>query len=256
MPRLEGKTALVTGATGAIGEATARSFLSEGANVMLVGRSSAKLDVTRGRLGNTPKLDQFVADVVDEAAMAGSVTATVAAFGGVDILFASAATNGVAKPFDEQTLREFEAVMRPNVTGVWLAMKHAVGPMRERGGGSIIAMSSIAGTIGFAGQAPYVASKSAVCGLVKTAALELGTSGIRVNAINPGPIDSRMMHSLAEQMAPNDPEGARTEIEAMIPMKRYGTSAEVANLAVFLASDESSYCTGGLYAVDGGYTAA
>jgi NAD(P)-dependent dehydrogenase (short-subunit alcohol dehydrogenase family) len=256
MPRLEGKTALVTGATGAIGEATARSFLSEGANVMLVGRSAEKLDATRRRLGGTPKLGQFVADVVDEAATADSVTATIAAFGGVDVLFASAGTNGVSKPFEEQTLEEFEAVMRPNVTGVWLAMKHAVGPMRERGGGSMIAMSSIAGTIGFAGQAPYVASKSAVCGLVKTAALELGTSGIRVNAINPGPIDSRMMDSLAEQMAPNDPNGARAEIEGMIPMKRYGTSEEVANLAVFLASDESSYCTGGLYAVDGGYTAA
>ena len=256
MSRLNGKTALVTGTTGAIGEATAKRFLEEGSNVMLVGRSSEKLDATRSRLGSTQKLSQFVADVVDEAAMADSVTAAIEAFGGVDILFANAGTNGVAKPFEEQTLEEFEAVMRPNVVGVWLAMKYAVGSMRKQGGGSMIAMSSAGGPVGFSGLAPYTASKSAVCGLVKTVALELATSGIRVNAINPGPIDNRMMQSLANQLAPEDPGVVRSAIEDMVPMKRYGTNEEVAHLAVFLASDESSYCTGGLYAVDGGFMAA
>lgn len=256
MSRLEGKTALVTGATGGIGEATAKRFLQEGANVMLVGRSAEKLDATRTRLGHGSKLSQFVADAVDEAATADSVAATVDTFGGVDILFANAGTNGVWKPFEEQTLAEFEAVLHPNVIGVWLAMKHTVGPMKTRGGGSMIAVSSVAGPIGFPGLAPYAASKSAVCGLVKTVALELGESGVRVNAINPGPIDTRMMHSLGEQMGPDAPDGVRTAIEGTVPMKRYGTAKEVASLAVFLASDESSYCTGGLYMVDGGYTAA
>lgn len=247
---------MITGATGAIGEVTARSFLGEGANVMLVGRSTEKITATRERLGNSERLRQFVADAVDEAATAASVTATVEAFGGLDILLAGAGTNGVSKPFEEQTLEDFEDVMRPNVTGVWLAMKHAVGPMRERGGGSLIAISSSGGQVGFSGLAPYTASKSAVCGLVKTVALELAPSGIRANAILPGPIDNQMMQSLADQVAPADPGAVRSAIEGMIPMGRYGTNDEVSNLALFLASDESTYCTGGLFPIDGGFTAA
>ena len=135
-------------------------------------------------------------------------------------------------------------------------MKHCVEPMRKQGGGSMIAMASVAGLIGFPGIAPYCATKHAVCGLVKTAALELGESKIRVNAIAPGPIDNRMMRSIAEQMSPEDPDAVRAGIEALIALKRYGTNEEVANLAAFLASNESTYCTGGVYTVDGGFTAA
>jgi len=255
MPRLEGKTALITGATGGMGEATARRFLSEGANVMLVGRSVEKLDATSGRLGRPPQLAQFVADAVDEAATANAVTATVDAFGGLDVLFANAGTGGVPKPFEEQTMEEFEAIMRPNVTGVWLAMKHAVGPMRERGGGSMIATASTFGVVGFPNAAPYSASKHAVCGLVKTVALELATSGVRVNAINPGPIDTPMVQDFADRTG-QDVDAVRSALADIAPMKRMGTSDEIANLVVFLASDESTYCTGGLYLVDGGWTAA
>ncbi len=256
MSRLTGKTALVTGATGGIGEATAKRFLNEGANVMLVGRSAEKLEATYGRLAGNGNLAQFVADATDETATAGAVAATVEAFGGLDVLMANAGTEGQAKPFESQTVQEFEDVLRTNVVGVWLAMKHSVEPMRKGGGGAIIAVSSILGLVAFPGVAPYVASKHAVYGLVKAVALELGESGIRVNAIGPGPIDNRMMRSLAEQMTPDDPDGMRTGIEGMVPMKRYGTNEEVANLALFLASDESTYCSGGMYTVDGGFTAA
>ena len=128
--------------------------------------------------------------------------------------------------------------------------------MKQNGGGSIIGLSSISGVIGFPGLSPYVASKHAVYGLVKTAALEHGESSIRVNAIGPGPIDNRMMQYVADQMAPDNAAELRTGIEQMIPMKRYGTNEEVANLILFLASDESSYCTGGMYLLDGGFTAA
>ena len=177
MHRLEGKTALLTGATGGIGEATARGFLSEGANVMLMGRSAEKLDAASGRLGSSPQLAQFVADAVDEAATANAVAATVNAFGGLDILFANAGNMGESKPFEELTLDQFEAVIRPNVTGVWLAMKHAVGPMKERGAGSIIATSSTAGLAGFPSLAPYAASKHAVSGLVKNRRARAGNVG-------------------------------------------------------------------------------
>ena len=177
MHRLEGKTALLTGATGGIGEATARGFLSEGANVMLMGRSAEKLDAASGRLGSSPQLAQFVADAVDEAATANAVAATVNAFGGLDILFANAGNMGESKPFEELTLDQFEAVIRPNVTGVWLAMKHAVGPMKERGAGSIIATSSTAGLAGFPSLAPYAASNHAVSGLVKNRRARAGNVG-------------------------------------------------------------------------------
>ena len=120
----------------------------------------------------------------------------------------------------------------------------------------MIATSSIAGVIGFPGLAFYIASKHAVCGLVKTAAMELAESGIRVNAIAPGPIDNRMIRSLEEQMAPDNPDGVREALVATIPMRRYGREDEVAHLAVFLASDEASYTTGAIHLIDGGYTAA
>ena len=246
----------MTGATGGIGEAIAKRFLNEGANVMVVGRSAEKLAATRGRLTDNGNLAQFVAEAADEAATRGAIAATVDAFGGLDILVANAGTEGRSKPFETQTVEEFEDVLRTNVIGVWLAMKHSVEPMRKRGGGSMIAMSSVAGLIGFPSIAPYIASKHAVYGLVKTVALELGESGIRVNAIGPGPIDNRMMQSLGEQLDPDDPGGVRKELESLVAMKRYGTNEEVANLALFLASDESSFCHGGMYLLDGGFTAA
>ncbi len=256
MSRLNGKTALVTGATGGIGEAIAKRFLEEGSNVMLVGRSSEKLDATVGRLGGSGNIATSVADAADETATAAAIAAAVESFGGLDILVANAGTNGTAGPVEAQTVEVFEEILRTNVIGVWLALKHGIEAMKTNGGGSIIGLSSITGVIGFPGFSPYVASKHAVYGLVKTAALEQGESGIRVNAIGPGPIDNQLMQFVAEQLAPNNAAEMRTGIEQMVPMKRYGTNEEVANLALFLASDESSYCTGGMYLVDGGFTAA
>jgi NAD(P)-dependent dehydrogenase (short-subunit alcohol dehydrogenase family) len=256
MARLDGKTAIVTGATGGIGEATAKLFLEEGANVMLVGRSAEKLRATRERLATGARLADSVADATDEEGTAAAVAATVEAFGGVDILFANAGNEGLVKPIEAIALADFEQVLRTNVIGVWLAMKHCVEPMRRRGGGSIVATSSIAGLIGAGGLAPYIASKHAVCGLVKSAALELGPAGIRVNAIAPGPIDNRMIRSLETQFSPEDPSRANENMKAQTALKRYGTNEEVARLALFLASDESSYCTGSVFPVDGGYTAA
>jgi NAD(P)-dependent dehydrogenase (short-subunit alcohol dehydrogenase family) len=256
MAKLQGKTAIVTGATGGIGEATAKLFLSEGANVMLVGRSEEKLKATRGRLEQQQALAHCVADAADEEATAAAVAATVKTFGGVDILLANAGTEGLVKPLETVKAADFEAVLRTNVIGVWLGMKYCVEPMKKRGGGSIIALSSVAGVVGFASGAPYISSKHAVCGLVKTAAIELGPFGIRVNAIAPGPIDNRMIHSIESQLSPENPETVGEGIKMQIPMKRYGTNEEVARLAAFLASDESSYCAGGVYTIDGGYTAA
>jgi NAD(P)-dependent dehydrogenase (short-subunit alcohol dehydrogenase family) len=256
MSRLNGKIALVTGATGAIGEAIVERFLEEGCNVMLVGRSAEKLHATASHLDGGKKVATSLADAIDEDATAASVWATVETFGGLDIMVANAGIEGAGVPIEAQTVEDFERVLRTNVVGVWLAIKHSIEAMKKQGGGSIVGLSSMAGVIGFPGFSPYVASKHAVYGLVKTAALEHGEAGIRVNAIGPGPIDNRMMHDVHEQLAPGNTEEMKAGIEQMIPMKRYGTNEEVANLALFLASDEASYCTGGMYLLDGGYTAA
>jgi NAD(P)-dependent dehydrogenase (short-subunit alcohol dehydrogenase family) len=254
--RLDGKVAIITGATGGIGEATAKLFLDEGAKVMLVARSAEKLKATVGRLAVDEGLAHCVADVADEKAVAAAVAATVETFGGVDVLLANAGTEGVVRPLEEQSYEGFEQVLRTNVLGVWLSMKYCVGPMKKRGGGSMIALSSMAGVIGFPGLAPYVASKHAVCGLVKTAALEFGDSGIRVNAIGPGPIANRMTNEVVAQISPDDSAAVHEAVKAQIPMKRYGTNEEVAHLALFLASDESTYCTGAIHMIDGGFVAA
>lgn len=254
--RLDDKVAIITGATGGIGEATAKLFLDLGAKVMLVARSADKLAATKGRLEAHGEVGESVCDAADEAGVAATVAATLDRFGGLDILIANAGTEGALKPIEALSVEEFEETMRTNVTGVWLAMKHCVAPLKARGGGSIVALSSIAGRIGFPAMAPYIASKHAVYGLVKTAALELGPSNIRVNAVGPGPIDNRMIDSLQKQLAPDDPAALRSGIEASIAMRRYGTNEEVAHLLAFLASDASSYCNGSIYMIDGGYVAA
>ena len=254
--RLDGKVAIVTGATGGIGEATAKLFLQLGAKVMLVGRSPDKMATTLARLRPVGEVAGSLAEAADETAFAVAVEGTVRQFGGLDILVANAGTEGALKPMESLSVEEFDATMRTNVTGVWLSMKHCIGPLKERGGGSIIALSSIAGCIGFPAMAPYIASKHAVYGLVKTAALELGPSNIRVNAVGPGPIDNRMIDSLQNQLAPDDPAALRSGIEAGIAMRRYGTNEEVAHLIAFLASDASSYCNGAIHLIDGGYVAA
>lgn len=254
--RLDGKVAIITGATGGIGEATAKLFLQEGASVMLVGRSQDKLNETSERLGVNTLLAHSVAEAADEEAIAAAVAATIKTFGGVDILLANAGTEGKLAPIEALNRQGFEEVLQTNVIGVWLAMKYCVEPMKKRGGGSIIAMASVAAVIGSPTMAPYIASKHAVNGLVKTAALELGAARIRVNAIAPGPIDNRMIRSLETQYSAENPDAVRSDLLTKIALGRYGTNEEVAQLALFLASDESSYCTGALHLIDGGWTAA
>ena len=256
--RLENKVAIITGATGGIGEATAKRFLQEGASLMLVGRSADKLAATVERLNGGDSVAHSVADAADEQANAAAIAACVERFGGLDIMLANAGTEGTVLPLEAQSFDDFEALLRTNVLGVWLSMKLSVEPMKQRGGGSIIALGSIASVIGSPGLLPYIASKHAVFGMVKTAALELGEANIRVNAIGPGPIQNRMIDSIFDQAAVDNDIDAATMADGMreaIAMKRFGRNEEVANLALFLASEESSYCSGGIHMIDGGFTA-
>lgn len=253
--RLKGKVAIITGATGGIGEATTRRFLDEGARVMVTGRNPEKLAETVERLGPNERLAHFTADAVDEAQTQASIEATVERFGGLDIVFANAGVEGVIKPIDEQTQKDLLAVLQPNVMGVWNLLHHAIPHLKRRGGGSIMITSSTAGLTGFPGLSSYCASKHAVIGMMRAAAAELAPEKIRVNTINPGPIDNRMMASLENQISPDEPESMKATIKTMIPLGRYGTNEEVANLAVFLASDESTFTTGSVNVIDGGFTA-
>jgi NAD(P)-dependent dehydrogenase (short-subunit alcohol dehydrogenase family) len=256
MGRLDNKIAIITGASGGIGSASAAKMLSEGASVMLAGRNQARLDAVVSGLNAGDRVATHIGDPAEEADVIRLINETKAHFGGVDILFANAGAEGAIAPLTAITVEAFDEVQRVNVRGTWLAIKHAGPAIVERGGGAILCTSSVAGSVGVAGLAAYASSKHAINGLVHVAALEFAASRVRVNAIAPAPIDNAMMASIEKQASPDDPSLARAGFSGLIAMGRYGTNEEVANLVAFLVSDEAAYCTGGTYPVDGGFLAA
>ena len=195
------------------------------------------------------------ADVTRPEDVERYVRAAVERYGGIDVLLNNAGVEGAVKPIPEYPIEVFDRVIEVNVRGVWLGLRSVIPEMAKRGGGSIIITSSVAGIHGFAGVSAYVTSKHAVVGMMRTAALECAPLKIRVNTVNPAPIETRMMRSLEDGFAPGQAAQAKQQILAGIPMARYGTAEEVAHLMLFLASDESRYCTGGVYMVDGGISA-
>jgi NAD(P)-dependent dehydrogenase (short-subunit alcohol dehydrogenase family) len=251
---LNDKIAIITGATGGIGAATAELFLREGARVLLVDLKAPPLEALAQRLGE--RAAWVSADVSSEADTERYVSEAVRRFGGVDVLFANAGIEGVVQPLTAYTAEDFDRVLAVNVRGVWLGIKYAAPEMAKRGGGSIVVTSSVAGLIGSKGLGVYVASKHAIIGLAKTAALELAAQKIRVNTLNPGPIENRMMRSIEKQANPADPSVVKSGFEHLVPLGRYGTNEEMAQLALFLASADSSYCTGSVFVGDGGFTAS
>jgi NAD(P)-dependent dehydrogenase (short-subunit alcohol dehydrogenase family) len=253
MGTLNGKVAIVTGATGGIGRATTERFAREGASVMMVDRDEASLHRAAKEIGGN--IAVCAADVADEAQTKRYVEQTVARFGGLDVLFANAGIEGRVAPIADYPMADFDRVIAVNVRGPFLAMRAAIPHLVARKRGSIIVTSSVAGLIGSPGLSAYVASKHATIGLVRTAACELGPLGIRVNTINPGPIENRMMRSIEEQASPGHGDAVKQGFSARVPMGRYGKNEEIAALALFLASDESSYCNGSVFVADGGFVA-
>jgi NAD(P)-dependent dehydrogenase (short-subunit alcohol dehydrogenase family) len=243
--QLAGKVAIITGATGGIGEATAARFAKEGASVMLVDLSEQALVETATRIGGD-RVAVYRADVSEDGAMTEVVAKTTARFGGLDVMFANAGIEGNVRPLVDYPLEAFDRVLAVNVRGAFLSI---------RGGGAILVTSSVAGFIGSPGLAPYCTSKHAVMGLVKSAAIELAAQKIRVVAINPGPIENRMMRSIEEQAAPGHAADVKAGFLTKVPLGRYGTNEEIAGLAAFLASDDASYCSGGAFVADGGFLA-
>ncbi len=260
MARLEGKVAVITGATGGIGRAAARLFADDGARVALVDLDEAALQETVQSIGED-RASYTVADVTQPGQTQTYINEAVTRWGGVDALLANAGIEGALYPIPDYPIDVFDRVMAVNVRGVWLGIKYAVPVMRERGGGSIVITSSTAGIGGAPDMSAYTTSKHAVIGLMRTAALEGAPFGIRVNTVNPAPIETRMMRSIEEmRVAAMDDAAITVELAKQafaerIPLQRYGNPEEVARLMLFLASDDSSFCTGGVYMVDGGRSA-
>jgi 3alpha(or 20beta)-hydroxysteroid dehydrogenase len=248
MGRLDGKVALITGAARGQGEAEARLFVEEGARVVLGDVLDGEGRKVADSLGDAAVYLHH--DVGSEESWAAAIATATGAFGKLDVLVNNAGILHVA-PIAQIELDDYLRVVRVNQVGCLLGMKAAIPALARTGGGSIVNISSTAGLEGVAGLVAYVASKFAILGMTRTAAIELAGAGIRVNAILPGGIDTPMGRGDMEGFEEVDTEAAY----ASIPLKRIGKPEEVARLALYLASDESSYCTGSQFVVDGGLTA-
>jgi len=250
MSDLSGKTALITGALTGIGRATALAFAREGSRVAVSGRRDDAGQALVAELRALGAEAEFVrADVRREDDVRNLVDKTVERFGRLDVAVNNAGTEGRPGPLTEQSAETYAATFDTNVLGTILSLKHEMRVMMAQGRGSIVNLSSTMGSRGAAGASMYVASKHAVEGLTKAAALEGAAAGVRVNAVAPGPVDTELLNRFtgsAERKA-----GAA----ATVPMKRLGTPEEIAQAIVFLASDKADYLTGQIIGVNGGKTA-
>ena len=241
---------LITGALTGIGRATALAFAREGARIVISGRRDEEGQKLVDELGKLGAEAEFVrADVRHEDDVRTLVDKTVARFGRLDVAVNTAGTEGKPGPVREQSAESYAATFDTNVLGTLLSMKHELRVMLAQGSGSIINISSTFGHTGGAGASIYVASKHAVEGLTKSAALEASGSGVRVNAVGPGPIDTGM---LTRFTGSNE---RKAGLIAGVPLKRVGKPEEIAESIVFLASDKASFITGATIAIDGGKTA-
>lgn len=243
---------LITGALTGIGRATALAFAQEGATVVISGRREPEGQALAAELKARGAKDAAFmrADVREEGDVRALVEQTVSRFGRLDVAVNNAGTEGATGPLTEQSADNYDAIFDTNVRGVLFSMKHEMRAMLAQGSGAIVNVSSVAGLIGFPGASVYVASKHAVEGLTKSAALEAAAAGVRVNAVAPGPIQTDMM----ERFTGHNAE-AKAGLIAGVPAKRAGTVDEIAQTIVFLASDKARYLTGQSVAVDGGMMA-
>ncbi len=242
---------LITGALTGIGRATALAFAAEGAQLVVSGRREEAGQALASELRALGVRAEYLrADVRHEGDVRSLVEQTVERFGRIDVAVNNAGTEGQLGPVTEQSEDNYRATFDTNVLGVLLALKHEMRVMLAQGAGAIVNLSSVAGQVGFAGASVYVASKHAVEGLTKSAALEGAAAGVRVNAVAPGPVQTEML----ERFTGGD-AAAKGGLLAGVPARRAGTPEEIAQTIVFLASDKARFLTGQSVAVDGGLTA-
>jgi NAD(P)-dependent dehydrogenase (short-subunit alcohol dehydrogenase family) len=248
-----GRVVLITGGGGGIGRASALGFARRGAKVVVVdldpAQGEASAELVRQQGGDA----RFVhADVTKSEDVRNYVKATLDAYGAIDCFFNNAGIEGKVAPLQEYDEAVFDAVIGVNLKGVFLGMRHVLPVMLRQGHGAVVNTASVAGLFGGPGMAPYVASKHAVLGLTKVASADVARLGIRVNAICPGPVETRMMRSLEAQRNPADPEAVHAANRASIPTGRYVAPEEVANVVIYLCSDLASDITGTHIVIDGG----
>jgi len=248
-----GKVALITGGGGGIGRATALAFALRGAKVMVVDHDAEAGRVTTDVVAQRGGDAKFTrADVTKSASVQDYVKATLDAYGRIDCFFNNAGIEGKSAPTQDYDEAVFDQVIAVNLKGVFLGMRHVLPVMLKQGGGTVVNTASVAGLFGGPGMSAYVASKHGVLGLTKVASSDVASHGIRVNAVCPGPVETRMMRSIESQRNPNDPESVHRAYSATIPTGRYALPEEVAGVVLYLSSELSGNVTGTHIVIDGG----
>lgn len=251
-----GKVALVTGGGAGIGRAACAAFAKHGAKVVVVDREGAAAEATAGIVRQAGgEAIAVVADVTKSADVKAYVKATLDKFGRIDCFFNNAGIEGKVAHTADYDEAVFDQVISVNVKGVFLGLRHVLPEMIKQKSGAVVNTASVAGLTATPGMPAYVASKHAVLGLTKASAGEVARQGIRINAVCPGPVDTRMIHSLEQQLMPGDPAAVQARYQAALPTGRYSTAEEIANMVLFLCSDLASNTTGGQFVVDGGRSA-
>ena len=247
---MSGNVVLITGALSGIGRATALAYGREGARVVVSGRNDATgAELVSELRASGAEAEFFKADVRHEDEIENLVNQTVKRFGRLDIAVNNAGTEGAPGPIVDVSPESYHQVFDTNVLGVFLSMKHEIRVMLRQGKGSVVNISSAYGKVGGANASVYVASKHAVEGLTKSAAVELAGTGVRVNVVGPGPIETGMLNRFV-----GTPKN-KAEFLTGVPLKRIGTPEEIADAIIFVASDKASYFIGASLSVDGGWTA-
>ena len=248
-----GKVALITGGGGGIGRAAALGFAQRGAKVMIVDHDEAQGAASAGivtQQGGDARFHR--ADVTKSASVRDYVQACLAAYGRIDCFFNNAGIEGKVVPIQDYDEDVFDQVIAVNLKGVFLGLRHVLPVMLKQGSGTVVNTASVAGLFGGPGMPAYVASKHGVLGLTKVASSDVAPHGIRVNAVCPGPVETRMMRSLESQRNPGDPELVHKAYSATMPTGRYTLPEEVAGVVLYLCSDLSGNVTGTHIVIDGG----
>ncbi|MBL0114308.1 MAG: SDR family oxidoreductase [Sphingomonadales bacterium] len=254
MGALDGKVAIVTGAGSGIGRASAKRFAAEGAKLVIGDKTEAIFETAKAITDAGGTATALQIDAGNEADVAKLVDVAKSSYGGLDVAFANAGISGGMDGIFDAKAEDFAEILRVNLIGPWLMVKHAGKLMLEQGrGGSIICTASVAGIRSGAGGAHYSASKAGVINLIKTSAQQLSSTGIRVNAICPGLIETGMTERVFVYAREND---KMDKVGRLNPLRRAGQPSEIANMALFLASDEASYVNGQAIAVDGGLSSS